>query len=265
MDFELPATWLLTSESSPTLLAYGVVFALGGVAGVVNVVAGGGSFLTLPLLIFLGLPPSVANGTNRVGIFLQNLFAVWGFHRHDVLDWQALRWAALPAVVGAPLGTWLALSIQEATFQKVLAFLMVGITLWSLWNSRVGRSKAGVSPSEKQVFLTALGFFMIGVYGGFVQAGVGFLILALTSFLGLDLVRGNGVKVLTVLVFTGVSLLLFVGHDKVHWPLGLTLAGGTIVGGLLGVKLTVFKGHEWVRHVVTVVVIVFALRLWLTS
>ncbi len=106
---------------------------------------------------------------------------------------------------------------------------------------------------------------MIGFYGGFVQAGVGFLILALTSLLGLDLVRGNGVKVLTVLVFTGVSLLLFVVHDKVHWPLGLALAGGTIGGGLLGVKLTVFKGHEWVRHVVTVVVIVFALRLWLTS
>jgi uncharacterized membrane protein YfcA len=185
MDFELPATWLFTSESSPTLLAYGVVFALGGVAGVVNVVAGGGSFLTLPLLIFLGLPPSVANGTNRIGTFLQNLFAVWGFHRHDVLDWQALRWAALPAVVGAPLGTWLALSIQEATFQNVLAFLMVGITLWSLWNSRAGRSKAGVSPSEKQVFLTALGFFMIGVYGGFVQAGVGFLYLRAHFFFGI--------------------------------------------------------------------------------
>ncbi len=144
MDFELPAAWFLNGESSPTLLAYGVIFAVGGVAGGVNVLAGGGSFLTLPLLIFLGLPPSVANGTNRIGIFLQNLFAVWGFQRHDVLDWQALRWAALPAVVGAPLGTWLALSTQEATFQKVLAFLMVGITLWTLVEPSRGKIQGGV-------------------------------------------------------------------------------------------------------------------------
>lgn len=87
----------------------------------------------------------------------------------------------------------------------------------------------------------------------------------MTSVLGFDLVRGNAVKVFTVLVFTGVSLLLFVWHDKVHWPLGLALAGGTVLGGLLGVKLTVLKGHEWVRHAVTVVVIVFALRLWFTA
>ena len=265
MDVELPATWLLNRESSPTLLAYGVIFALGGVAGVVNVVAGGGSFLTLPLLIFLGLPPSVANGTNRVGIFLQNLFAVWGFHRHDVLDWQALRWAALPAVVGAPLGTWLALSLQEATFQKVLAFLVVGITLWSLWSSRSGVSETRFPWLDGQAILPALGFFLVGVYGGFVQAGVGFFILAVTSVLGFDLVRGNAIKVLTVLAFTGVSLLLFAWNDKVHWPLGFALAGGTVLGGLLGVKLTVLKGQQWLRYVVTIIVVVFALGLWFTA
>lgn len=171
----------------------------------------------------------------------------------------------IPAALGAPLGSWLALSVQEATFQKVLAFLMVGLTLWTLWNPYGGKSKAAAPRLEGQVPLMAFGFFLIGIYGGFVQAGVGFLILALTSILGVDLVRGNGVKVLTVFVFTGLSLLLFVWHDKVHWPLGLVLAGGTILGGLLGVKLTVTKGHEWVRHVVTVVVVAFALRLWFTG
>ncbi|MDA0738586.1 MAG: sulfite exporter TauE/SafE family protein [Nitrospirae bacterium] len=265
MDLESPAIWLFNGESSPSLVAYGVVFLLGLFAGGLNVVAGGGSFLTLPLLIFLGLPPSVANGTNRVGIFFQNLFAVRSFHRHDVLDWQAWRWAVVPAVLGAPLGTWLALSVQEVTFQKVLAFLMVGITLWTLWSPQWGRPTASAQRAEDQGVLTAARFFLIGVYGGFVQAGVGFLILAVTSVLGFDLVRGNAVKVFTVLVFTGMSLLHFVWHDKVDWPLGLALAGGTILGGLLGVKLTVLKGHEWVQHAVTVVVIVFALRLWFTA
>ncbi len=265
MDFEFPATWLFTGESSPSLFSYGVVFVLGGVAGVLNVVAGGGSFLTLPLLIFLGLPPSVANGTNRVGIFLQNLFAVRSFQRHDVLDWKSLQWAALPAVVGAPLGTWLALSLQETTFQKLLAFLMVGITLWSLWNPNWGKSGTCVQWSGGQLTLPALGFFLIGVYGGLVQAGVGFFILAVTSVMGFDLVRGNAVKVLTVLVFTGVALPLFAWNDKVYWPLGLVLAGGTVLGGLLGVKLTVLKGHQWLRHVVTILVVASALRLWFTA
>lgn len=265
MDFDFSTTLLLSNESSPSFMAYGVLFALGGVAGILNVVGGGGSFLTLPLLIFLGLPPSVANGTNRVGIFLQNLFAVWSFQRHDVLDWRALRWAALPAVIGAPLGTWLALSIQEAMFQKVLAFFMVGITLWTLWNPRNLLTEPRLQKTASQAAVPALGFFLVGIYGGFVQAGVGFFILAVTSLVGIDLVRGNGIKVLTVLVFTGVSLILFAWNDKVHWPLGFALAGGTVVGGLLGVKLTVLKGHEWLRHVVTFLIVVFALRLWFVA
>jgi uncharacterized protein len=265
MELGLSATWLLTGEGELPLLAYGLLFILGMFVGILNVVAGGGSFLTLPLLIFLGLPPSVANGTNRVGIFFQNLFAVWSFHRHQVLDWQVLRWAAVPAVVGAPLGTWLALSLQEDMFQKLLAFLMVGITLWTLWNPQGERMVASSNGPTGQRHWTAFGFFLIGVYGGFVQAGVGFLILAMTSVLGFDLVRGNGVKVLTVLLFTSLSLLLFIWQDKVDWPFGLALAGGTVIGGLVGVRLTILKGHEWLRHVVTVMVIAFALRLWFTA
>jgi len=77
-------------------IPYAILFLAGGVAGVLNVVAAGGSFLTLPLLIFLGLPASVANGTNRVAILLQNIGAVWGFHRYGVLDWRAILWAAIP-------------------------------------------------------------------------------------------------------------------------------------------------------------------------
>ena len=113
---------------------YPLLVLAGIVAGALNVIAGGGSFLTLPILIFMGLPASVANGTNRVGIFFQNVGAVWGFHRNRLVDWRSILWAALPASLGAVAGTVLALSIGDAAFRKVLAFLMIAVTLWTLWD-----------------------------------------------------------------------------------------------------------------------------------
>ena len=246
---------------------YGVLVAVGGVAGVINVVAGGGSFLTLPVLIFMGLPAVVANGTNRVAILLQNVAAVWGFHRHGVLDWRAVLWAAVPATAGSVLGTGAALIISEEAFKRVLAGLMVAVTLWTLWNP------GGAMPRDQPCGPRAAarswtgwlplgaGFFAVGIYGGFVQAGVGFFILAATTWAGLDLVRGNAVKVLSVLVFTAVSLGIFAWEGKVHWPMGFALAAGNALGGLIGVRLTVLKGHAWVKAAVTAAILVFAILL----
>ena len=241
---------------------YPLLALAGVVAGVLNVVAGGGSFLTLPLMIFLGLPPSEANGTNRVGILSQNVAASLGFHRHGLFDPRAMLWSALPATAGAALGTWIALTIPEAAFQKVLAGLMIVVTLWTLRPQKAPPRDDG-SP-EISLSLLAAGFFLVGVYGGFVQAGVGFLVLAATSLAGLDLVRGNAVKVVAILCFSVMALSLFAWQGKVHWPWGLALAAGTTVGGLLGVRLTVLKGHRWVQRVVTVTIIVFAIRLFVT-
>ena len=98
---------------------YLLVFAAGLMAGVLNVIAGGGSFLTLPILMFLGLPPGVANGTNRVGILLQNVGAVWSFERHGVLDWRSVLWAAAPSIPGAALGVWLALIVSDHAFKRI--------------------------------------------------------------------------------------------------------------------------------------------------
>lgn len=240
-------------------LGYAVLFGAGLVAGTINVLAGGGSFLTLPLLIFFGLPPTVANATNRIGVLLQNVGAVWGFHRHGVLDWKSVAWAAGPATLGAVVGTWMALGVGDQTFQRILAFLMVAVTLWSLWNPLKGRAdKAQGGP---RAGLLAVGFFFVGVYGGFVQAGVGFFILAATTLAGLDLVRGNAVKVLSVLLLTSVSLAIFAGHGKVDWVLGLALGAGNTVGGFVGVRLAVRRGHEWLRKVVTACILFFAVLL----
>lgn len=247
---------------------YLLLFASGLIAGAINVIAGGGSFLTLPILMFLGLPAGLANGTNRVGILLQNVGAVWSFERHRVLDWTSLWWAAGPATAGAVLGTWGALIISDQAFKRILAILMLTVSVWTLWSPRRrrdGELSADGSRSGWQYALTGLAFFGVGIYGGFVQAGVGFFILAVTSAVGLDLVRGNAVKVLTVLCFTALSLGLFAWQGQVHWLMGLTLAAGTIIGGLVGARLTVLKGHRWVRGVVTVTIILFALKLWFGS
>ena len=176
-------------------LPYLILFVIGIVAGTLNTIAGGGSFLTLPALMadsIAGLPATVANGTNRVAITLQNIGAVWGFHRHGVVDWRYVAWAALPATVGAFFGAELAIKIGDDAFRDVLAFLMIGVTLWTLWDP-LKKRKPAAEGSKPRVALLAGGFFVGGIYGGFVQAGVGFLILAATSMAGLDLVRGNAV------------------------------------------------------------------------
>ena len=240
---------------------YLLLFGVGAVAGTLNVIAGGGSFLSLPILIFLGLPAVVANGTNRVAILLQNVFASWGFHRHGVLDLRAILWAAVPATLGAGLGTGLALIVDDRTFTRLLAWIMVAVSLWTLRPQR----KVDADAQALHPGLLAIGFFFVGIYGGFVQAGVGFLVLAATSMARLDLVRGNAVKVLSILCFTALSLAIFASQGKVQWVPGLALAFGNVLGGLVGVRVTVKKGHEWIRRAVTVVIVIFAIRLWFGS
>lgn len=247
---------------------YLLLFGAGAIAGTLNVIAGGGSMLTLPLMIFLGLPATVANGTNRLAILVQNVGAVWSFHRHRVIDWTWLRIAALPGLAGAIFGTWAAVAIGDVAFQRILAAVMLAIAIWTILDPLRGRSVGETlrAPQSRvgQAVL-ALAFLLVGAYGGFMQAGIGFLILAVITLAGLDLVRGNALKVLFVLAYTPVVLLLFAINGKVDWPVGAALAVGNLVGGLVGVRLTVLKGHAWIKRVVTVTVLVFAIQLWLSA
>ena len=245
-------------------VGYVALFVIGFIAAVINVIAAGGSFITLPLLLFLGLPAAVANGTNRVGVLAQNISAVVGFHRHRVLP---VNWAlkvSVPAVLGASIGVWAALNIPDLAFRRILSIVMLVMTLGTL----VHKSMKGAPRAEPQRpwhWTMLIGFFLTGLYGGFLQAGVGFLLLAVTSLAGLDLVRGNAVKVFTVMLLTTLSLVVFAGTGYVDWPAGIALGLGNLLGGMIGVRVAVLKGHKWLEHVVTVTVIVFAILLWVTE
>lgn len=245
-------------------LALLALFGAGLVAGTLNVVAGGGSLLTLPILILLGLPATVANGTNRVAILVQNMGAVGAFQRRGLVPGAWYRLAAAPVVVGAAAGTWLATRVGDEALQRVLAGVMVAVAAWMLWRPLPSGEGAARPPEGRGHRLAlAAGWFAVGLYGGFIQAGVGIAFLALSASAGLDLVRGNALKVALVLSFTPISLVLFARAGLVHWGLGAVLAAGTLLGGQLGVHLTALKGQVWIRRMVTLVVVALAVRLWL--
>jgi uncharacterized membrane protein YfcA len=213
-------------------------------------------------MIFLGLPPTVANGTNRVAILIQNIGASWSFHRRGLVSKEWVLIAVPPALVGAIIGTIAAVQIGELEFQRLLAVILVAASVWSIWNP-IQLQPEGNAPlprgARRWAFVAA--FFLIGAYGGFIQAGIGFILLAATSVAGFNMIRGNALKVTVVLAFTPLALVLFAWNGKVDWAMGFALAAGNFLGGLAGVHLQVLKGHKWVQGVVTLVIIIFAVRL----
>ena len=234
---------------------------IGLVAGILNVLAGGGSLLTLPLLIFLGLPAATANGTNRVAIFCQNIFAIRGFRQRGVFPIKLALICTLPALVGSYIGANLAVNIDDALFRKLLGLIMIGVMVFTAVDPIKKLKIEEGKLSALRLVLLLVTFFGVGVYGGFVQAGVGFIIIAGLLLHGLDLVRINAVKVIVIFAFTAVALAVFIAHGQVDFKLGLALAAGNSVGGIIGTRLAVEKGHDWLKKVVTATVLVFALKL----
>lgn len=234
---------------------------VGSVAGFLNVLAGGGSLLTLPVLIFLGLPAATANGTNRVAVFIQNISAISGFRRQGVFPWRISLLCTLPALAGAWIGANLAVDIDDQMFKRLLAVIMIGVLIFTAWDpmKRIWVEKMHLTPLRTAALLVS--FFVVGIYGGFVQAGVGFLIITALLAHGLDLVRINAIKVIVIFFFTMVALAVFVAHDQVDWTLGLVLAVGNASGAWIGSHMAVKKGHDWIKRLVSITVVVFALKL----
>jgi uncharacterized membrane protein YfcA len=234
---------------------------LGVVAGILNVLAGGGSLMTLPVLIFMGLPAPVANGTNRIAILCQNVVAVGGFKSKGVFPAKLALLCTVPALIGSVIGAQLAIDISEELFRQILAVVMIGVILLMVFdpNKRLKVDEQHMTPLRTAVLLFS--FFLIGIYGGFIQAGVGFLIMSGLLVHGLDLVKINAVKVFVVLFYTIIAMAVFIWHDQVNYPLGIALAIGNSAGGWIGSHLAVKKGHDWIRRLVIIVVVIFAIKL----
>ena len=243
-----------------------LLFGTGIAAGFLNTVAFGGSLIALPVLIFLGLPTAVANGTNRVAIFFQNFSAIMGFRRKGVSDFGYSILLAIPAVIGAVIGAIIATDIKDAVFNLILAVVMITMLVLTLINPTERLKNRIESRDKRSKIIAMVVFFFIGIYGGFIQAGVGLLIItALRLLTGMDLVRTNAIKVLVIFCYTVVALGIFIMEKQVDWALGVTLAIGNATGAWLGSHWAVEKGDKWIRVVLIVAVLGFAIRLvWLS-
>jgi len=238
-----------------------ILFGVGALSGFINILAGGGSLLALPVLIFLGLPAAAANGTNRIAILIQNIVAVAGFHQLNVLPWRISLLAAIPAIIGAIIGANLAVDVPDALFKQILAGIMIAVlVLIGFDPSKRFRANPKPLAGARLVFFM-IGYFGIGLFGGFIQAGVGFLIISLMLLSGFDLVKTNAVKVLVTLIFTVAALIVFILHGEVNYLLGIGLGLGSAAGGWLGTRFAVKKGHDWIRVFVIMMVIIFAGKL----
>ena len=241
-----------------------LVFA-GAFAGFVNSIAGGGSLVIMPLLIFMGLPSAEANGSNRVAIFIQNIFSVAGYRSKGVYVFPFAVYMAIPAIFGAVIGSKIAVDISDQLFNRILAIVMITVMGITIFKPNL-KEAAGSEISKKKTWLSVFIFFCLGIYGGFIQAGIGFLIIAsLTTIHGLDMARTNSIKVFVILCYTFAAVIVFYLEDKIRWEYGLTLAAGNSVGAWIGSRWSVGRSDRLIRMILLVMVIGLSIKLWFFS
>jgi uncharacterized membrane protein YfcA len=240
-----------------------MLLAFGGLtAGVINTLAGGGSLLTVGLLVFLGLPGTLANGTNRIGVLVQSLTSAWRFRAEGLSGFRSAVPVLIPVLAGSLLGAYGISRVTPEFFERLFGLVMLALLVPIL---RPGKRnpepereapRAGWSPAVR-----ATVFFAIGLYGGAIQAGVGIFLLFALSRGGYDLVRGNAVKAVVIAALTAVAVPVFIASNQVAWPAAIALAIGFALGGLVGVRIAVLGGERVIRPVLVVAVVALAVRM----
>ncbi|MGW8314618.1 MAG: sulfite exporter TauE/SafE family protein [Bacteroidales bacterium] len=240
---------------------YIIVVGVGIVAGIINTLAAGGSMLTLPVLMALGLPPNMANGTNRIAIFLQNVVGVGSFHQKKVMDFGSGFRVGIPAALGAIAGAFIAVNLNDAVMKLAIAGVMVVVFLLILVQPNRWINSHEESPPVPYVWQVII-FFVIGIYGGFIQAGVGFfLLVSLVMGAGFDLVKANALKLFVILLYTPIALLIFFLNGDVHLWMGLVLAAGNMLGAWIGTSMAVKRGANFIRYFVLVAIVIATVHL----
>jgi len=239
---------------------YLLLFISGLIAGIINVVSGGGSSLTLPALKFSGLDAATSNGTNRIGVLLQTLSALYIFRNRKDIDWGlSLKLAAL-TVPGAILGAFFSLKLGDKEFQYILGAIIVSIIVMLL--TPVKTSDGSRRITELNPFRVIL-MLLLGIYGGFIQVGIGFLImLFLSKSMKMDLVEINIHKVMIVFVYTiPASIVFYINGFIDIWP-GLILSAGTVIGAWFSARISLKKGERFVRGILLVSLVLVSLKLF---
>ncbi len=230
----------------------------GLLVGFINTLAGSGTIISISVLIFLGLPPTVANGTNRVAVFFQNIVAVRGFNKHKQLDAKKGLWFALPAVIGAILGAFIAVEVNEKIMERAIGIIMVIMLFFLIFKPNRWLIGSEHKMQKKVSSAQIVYYFLIGVYGGFIHIGVGIFLLALTVVnAGYDLVKANGIKNFIVFLYNPFALLVFIIGGMVNFKYGLIHAIGNMIGAYIAAKWAVSWGTNFVRWML-IVIIVFA-------
>ncbi len=239
-----------------------LVFLVGFFAGNLNVMAGGGSMLVMPLLIFLGLPPQTANGTIRIAVMSQSLAAIQGFKKHKNFNLKKIFKMGIWTIPGSLLGVFLAISISEIWFQRILALVIVlGAALLLFPQSQLLKDRPPQLPKNK--YLGYLILFLIGLYGGFIQIGVGIVFLIIfTRFFKSNLLNSNVYKVVIIALYTLPALIFFALVGQVEWKVGFIYALGTGIGAYTATKLAIKNGDKVIRVFVAVALLVMAIRLF---
>ncbi|MFQ5667464.1 MAG: sulfite exporter TauE/SafE family protein [Candidatus Binatia bacterium] len=248
------AGWAIVSGAHVALLIGG-----GVVAGIVNTLAGAGSLLTVPLLVLVGLPGTVANGTNRVGVLCQNIAAAWRFRAEGMSGLRSAGPAVVPVGLGAFTGAFIISRVADKTFETLFGLVMVLLLIPILL-----RPAAATAPDAGRRWpaaVSSLVFVAVGLYGGAFQAGVGIALLFALSYAGDDLVHANSVKVVVNAALTLVALPVFIVQQQVAWVPGALLAAGFVLGGVVGVRLAVHGGERIIRPVLAVAVLALAGRM----
>jgi len=245
------------------MLDYFLLILVGFIAGVINTIAGGGSLLTLPVLIFMGLPPTIANGTNRIGIVIQMLVGTAGFKSKGVGSFPFSIYMGFAALLGSLIGAKIAVDIKGDTFNKVLSFVMIAVVLIIVFKPKLKTKDLIERTTGKHIWIGCLAFFFFGIYGGFINAGLGFiLILFLHYFNQLSLVKANATKAVVISIYMSGALVVFILNDAVNWKMGLTMAIGTSLGAWFSSRFSVDKGDKFVKIFLLVIVSIMAIKLW---
>ena len=255
--------------------------AVGIIAGILNVLAGGGSLIVMPTMVFLGIPGAVANGTIRVAILGQNVTAIAGFRNKGFSDFRLSLSLALCALPGTFLGAFLGAKLNNVWFNRVLAIVMLGVLVSMILGKR--KKKPTQAALEKTTTeenhsdletpvaqnpnsLTGhLLMVLAGFYGGFIQAGVGFILIAIMNgVMHMDLLRTNMHKVFIVAIYTVAAIGIFAWQGKIDWITGLTLMIGMSIGGWIGSNLAVKKGEPFIRAVLYTAIVCMSIKLLFT-